>query len=113
MIKGKVTIAGTMNVDGDELTGLFVELDKDTLKNCPFNLLRAEITIEENKDTKKIREDAPAIPQRLPRFDEVFCEFCKVYEADAPAFYKEGFLKFYNFFINKQGGRGEKRLSQL
>ncbi len=32
MLKGKLTIAGTMDVDGEELTGIFIEIPVEELK---------------------------------------------------------------------------------
>ena len=42
MIKGKLLIAGTMNIDKEELTGVFVECDIKTLRENPVSCLYEE-----------------------------------------------------------------------
>ena len=50
-IRGKLTMAGTMNVDGEQLTGVFVECSIEELRSNRLNMYsEVEIKpVEKNK----------------------------------------------------------------
>ena len=52
-MKGRVIIAGTMQVDGEELTGVFVEVKKEELKAHAGNIVYRNVEIHESKTETK------------------------------------------------------------
>jgi hypothetical protein len=46
-IEYEVTRAGTMIIDGEEVTGIFCEVPKEELKSIPFNLFATKVRIKE------------------------------------------------------------------
>jgi hypothetical protein len=73
MIKGKLLIAGTMNIDNEELTGVFIECDVKTLQENPTSSLYKECAVIPVKDWSAAESAANEKNDRT-----IFpCKYCK------------------------------------
>lgn len=43
----QINKVGSFNIDGEEVTGIFVECPKDILRKIPFNMYNAQIELHD------------------------------------------------------------------